>query len=67
MTKTNSIFTATVASILYFVIFIMLKYYPQNNNMEWQSALSGALVFWFIIYLVHHFLYKEKQSTDRVR
>lgn len=67
MKKTNSLITATTASMLYFIIFIMLKYSLQNKILDWQSGLLGALVFWFFIFLVHHFLEKGKISLESAR
>jgi membrane associated rhomboid family serine protease len=56
MEKNSPFFTATVASVFYFVIFIMLKYFLQNKTVDWQSALFGAVVFWLVIFIVHYFL-----------
>jgi hypothetical protein len=43
------------ASVAYFIIYIMLKFFLQNKILDWQSALLGAITFGFIIYLVHNF------------
>ncbi len=61
MTKTSPIMTASTASILYFVIFVILKYFLQNKTLDWQSAVSGALLFWIFIFLVHYLMNRSKQ------
>ncbi len=57
----KTIFVAFAASISYFIIYIILRYSLQNAILDWQSALSGALVFWLFIFVVHHFLGRTKQ------
>lgn len=64
MDKKSPFFTASVASVVYFIILIMLKYAlppasdftGKNVAMELPSILLGAVVFWIVIFLVHHFL-----------
>ncbi|VVB87304.1 Uncharacterised protein [uncultured archaeon] len=60
MKKTNPFLTASTASVLYFIVFIMLKYFLENEIPGWQSAVSGALAFWFFIFLVHQYLNRAK-------
>jgi len=55
------IYVALTASILYFIVYVVLKYLLQNEIIDWQSALSGAIVFSFFIFVVHHFLQRTKQ------
>jgi uncharacterized membrane protein (GlpM family) len=56
MEKKSPFFTASIASIVYFVIFIVLKYFLQNKTLDWQNALFGAVVFWIVIFVIHYFL-----------
>ena len=56
MEKMNPFYTATAAAILYFIIFVMLKYLLQNRVVDLWGALSGAVVFWIVIFLVHQLL-----------
>jgi len=57
----KTIYVALTASILYFIVYVVLKYLLQNEIIDWQSALSGAIVFSFFIFVVHHFLQRTKQ------
>jgi uncharacterized membrane protein (GlpM family) len=59
MEKKSPFFTASVASIVYFIIFIALKYFLQDRFVDWQGALQGAVVFWIVIFLVHRFLVRR--------
>jgi cytosine/uracil/thiamine/allantoin permease len=61
MDKKSPFFTATIASIIYFIIFLLLKYLlfkreKNNINIDWLGALVGAIVFWLVIFVVHQFL-----------
>jgi len=47
----KTIYVALIASISYFIVYILLKYFLQNEMVDWQNALSGAIIFLFIIYL----------------
>jgi len=58
----KTVFVAFMASICYFIIYILITYSLQNAAFDWQSALKGALVFWVFIYLVHFFLNRAEQS-----
>ncbi|VVB56417.1 Uncharacterised protein [uncultured archaeon] len=53
--KKTIILTFT-ASISYFIIYILLKFLLQNKIFDWQSALLGAIMFGFIIFMVHNFV-----------
>lgn len=65
MDKKSPFFTASVASVIYFVIFLTLKYFlpvhKEGNNIEidWLGALFGAVIFWIVIFVVHQFLKKR--------
>lgn len=65
MDKKNPLFTASVASVIYFVIFLTLKYFlpvhKESNIIEidWLGALIGAVIFWIVIFVVHQFLKKR--------
>lgn len=52
----NPFFTASIASVVYFIIFITLKYFLQNRVLDLQGALTGAVVFGIVIFLIHKFL-----------
>ncbi len=62
MDKKSPFFTASIASIIYFITFILLKYLlpinreASNINIDWLGALEGAVVFWLVIFVVHQFL-----------
>lgn len=53
MYKRTPIITASVASTLYFIIFIMLKYFMQERVVDVKGALIGAISFGVIIFIVH--------------
>jgi hypothetical protein len=59
MVKMNPYFTASVASLAFFVIFISLKYLLENKPPDVLGALIGAGVFWVVIFIVHHFLNRQ--------
>ena len=62
MNKKSPFFTASVASVIYFVIFLTLKYFlpipreNSNTDIDWSGALIGAVIFWIVIFMVHQFL-----------
>lgn len=62
MVKTNPFFTASAASLTYFVIFIILKYLSDNRDVDLQGALMGAVIFWIVIFIVHHFLNRQSET-----
>jgi len=56
MVKTNPYFTASVASLAFFVIFIGLKFLLENKPVDFLSAILGAGVFWVVMFLLHQYL-----------
>lgn len=56
MVKTNPYFTASVASLAFFVIFIGLKFLLENKPVDFLSAIIGAGVFWIVMFLLHQYL-----------
>ena len=64
MEKTNPYFTASSASISYFVIFIILKYFLHNKELDWKGALIGAVIFWIVIFIVHIFLNRKSDDLE---
>lgn len=59
----KTIRVAFAASASYFIIYILIKFFLENAVIDWESALSGALAFWFFIYLVHYFLNRAKEVS----
>ncbi len=51
----NPFITASAASIAYFIIIIILKYFLQET-VDLQSALLVAIVFGIVIFVLHQFL-----------
>ncbi len=62
MDKKSPFFTASAASVMYFIIFILLKYFLQMREIDWLGALQGAVIFWVVIFVVHQFL--KRRSSD---
>jgi len=61
MNKKSPFFTASIASIIYFIIYVLLKYLlikkeTGNINIDWLGALQGAVFFWLVIFMVHQLL-----------
>ncbi len=56
MDKKSPFFTASAASIIYFIIFVTLKYLLGEKNVDWKGGLIGAIFFWIVIFLIHQFL-----------
>ncbi len=56
MDKKSPFFTASVASVVYFVIFLLLKYFLATETIDWKGALTGAIFFWIVIFVVHKIL-----------
>lgn len=60
--KKNPLFTASIASAIYFVIFLLLKYLlpvereTNNINIDLLGALQGAIIFGLVIFVVHQLL-----------
>lgn len=61
MEKTNPYFTATAASLTYFIIFIILKLLFENKKVDVWGALIGAGIFWFVIFFVHRYLNRKSE------
>lgn len=61
MDKKNPFFTASTASVIYFIIFIILKY-SLAKKVDWMGALLGAVFFWIVIFLVHQFLKRRYEG-----
>jgi len=49
----KTIQVASMVSIFYFIISIILKFSLQNAIIDWKNALLGAMAFWFIIFLIY--------------
>jgi len=64
MEKTNPYFTASAASLTYFVTFIILKYLLVNRVLDWNGALIGSLIFWVVIFIVHQILNKRSDDLE---
>ncbi len=64
MDKKSPFFTASVASILFLVVLIILKYFLPSPGMgsggditaELPSEIFGAVIFWIVIFVVHQLL-----------
>lgn len=55
MDKKSPYFTASAASVLYFIVYVTLKYFLQNV-MDVEAGLMGAVGFWIVIFVVHMLL-----------
>jgi len=70
MNKKSPYFTASVASMLYLVILVMLKYFLPSSSMsagidikeELPNLIFGTVIFWIVIFFVHKLL--ERRSSD---
>lgn len=66
MDKKSPFFTASAASVMYFIIYLMLRYFlpvsKEVKAIDWLGALLGAVVFWIVIFMVHQFL--KRRSSD---
>ena len=60
MQKMSPFFTATAASLVYFFTFLIIKYLLEDRHVDWNSALQGAVVFWFVIFIIHQFLNRRQ-------
>ncbi|NJD75570.1 MAG: hypothetical protein FIB08_00550 [Candidatus Methanoperedens sp.] len=60
MSEKSPFFTASVASLVYFVTFIALKFFLQGKTADLSGALAGAVIFWIVIFLVHKILERRK-------
>ncbi|MDO8727755.1 MAG: hypothetical protein Q7J35_16960 [Candidatus Methanoperedens sp.] len=70
MEKKSPYFTASVASLLYIIILVMLKFLLPSSSInegidikeELPNILFGAIIFWIVIFVVH--LVLERRSID---
>lgn len=70
MDKKSPYFTASVASMLYLVILVMLKYLLPSSSMstgidikeELPNLIFGMIIFWVVIFVVHQVL--ERRFSD---
>ncbi len=62
MKKTGIYLTASVASVTYFIIAVILKYSPYDDILDLKNALIGAVVFWVVFFLLHPSLNKRVKS-----
>ncbi|VVB85757.1 Uncharacterised protein [uncultured archaeon] len=64
MDKKSPFFTATIASILFLTVLIILKYFLLFPNTsaggelkgELPGAIIGTVIFWLVIFVVHQYL-----------
>jgi len=56
----KKIFLVFTASVSYFIIYILLKFFLQNKILDWESGLLGSITFGFIVFLVHDFFVWSK-------
>ena len=56
MEKKSPFYTASVALVAYFVIFLTLKFLMEKQTIDFKGALFGAVIFWVVIFAVHQFL-----------
>ncbi len=59
MYKKSPVFTASAAAVTYFITYVILKYLLDGKVIDWKGALSVAVVFWLVIFLVHQYLEKR--------
>ncbi len=62
MNEKSPFFTASMASLAYFVTFIVLKFFLQDKTVDLIGALAGAVVFWIVIFLVHIVLERKRNE-----
>lgn len=64
MNEKSPYFTASVASILYIIILLMLKYFLPSSSIsesidikeEIPNLIFGTIIFWIVIFFVHQVL-----------
>lgn len=64
MDKESPFFKATIASLLFLAVLIILKYFllssPIGGSIEQKEEISGVLfgtvIFWIVIFVVHQYL-----------
>jgi hypothetical protein len=64
MKKTSPYFTASAASLTYFVTFIILKFLLHDKVLDWKGALIGSVIFWIVIFIIHQFLNKRSNNLE---
>jgi len=70
MEKKSPYFTASVASILFIIILVMLKYLLPSSSTsagidikeELPNLIFGTIIFWIVIFVVH--LVLERRYSD---
>ncbi len=62
MKKTGLYLTASIASITYFIIAIILRYSPDENILDLRNALIGTVIFGMVFLLLHPFINKRVKS-----
>lgn len=62
MEKPSPFLTASIATAGYIIILIILKSLLENKEIDWQSTILSAVVFWIVIFLVHYFLNRRYGS-----
>lgn len=62
MNEKSPFFTASAASLAYFITFVVLKFFLQDKTVDLLGALAGAVVFWIVIFLVHKILERRKNE-----
>ncbi len=58
MMKKSPLYTASMAAVLFFIIYIILKF-SLGGGLDWQGAFLGAVVFWIVIFVIHVILYRR--------
>ncbi len=58
MMKKSPLYTASVAAVLFFIIYITLKF-SLAGVLDWQGAFIGAVVFWIVIFVIHVLLKRQ--------
>jgi uncharacterized BrkB/YihY/UPF0761 family membrane protein len=62
MKKMGLFLTASIASITYFIIAIILRYSPDEDILDLRNALIGTVVFGVVFLLLHPFINKRVKS-----
>jgi hypothetical protein len=55
MEEKNPFFTASAASVLYFVIYIIIRYFG-DQEIDLKGGLIVAVLFGIVIFIVHKLL-----------
>ncbi len=62
MDKGGLYLTASIASVAYFIIAVILRYSPDENILDLRNALIGTVVFGMVFFLLHPFINKRVKS-----